>query len=107
MPIEDMTPASFDARRKKGERWQLLDVREAWEHELARVPDATHIPMAEVPARHAELDPEQPTAVICHSGVRSARVATYLDQIGFDTVVNVAGGIDAWSVEIDSSVPRY
>lgn len=107
MPIEDIDPATFDERRKKGELWQLLDVREAWELELAHVPDATHIPMAEIPARHAELDSGLPTAVICHSGVRSARVAAYLEQMGFETVVNVAGGIDAWSVDVDPSVPRY
>ncbi len=107
MHPENLSPVALRDRRDNGELWQLLDVRETWEVELANVVGAVHIPMAEVPHRHQELKRDRPLAVLCHSGVRSARVAAYLLEIGFNTVANIAGGIDAWSQEVDSSVPRY
>ena len=89
----------------------LLDVREPHELQLARVHadgfELLAIPMNDVPARLADLDPARPVAVLCHHGGRSQRVAMYLASNGFQTVANVAGGIDAWSLERDASVPRY
>jgi rhodanese-related sulfurtransferase len=89
----------------------LLDVREPAELQVARIqPDGFEllaIPMNAIPARLADLDPQRPVAVLCHHGGRSQRVAMYLASNGFATVANVAGGIDAWSVERDPSVPRY
>ena len=105
--IEDMTPGEFVRRRESGERWALLDVREAWEIDIARIDQTTDIPMTQIPARVAELDPRQAIAVLCHSGGRSAQVANYLAQTGFDRVANILGGIDAWSLDIDDSIPRY
>ena len=105
--IEDMTPGEFVGRRDSGELWALLDVREAWEINIARIDQTIHIPMAAVPARIAELDASQAVAVLCHSGGRSARVANYLLQTGFDRVANIVGGIDTWSLDIDDSIPRY
>ena len=69
--------------------------------------DLLAIPMNEIPARIAELDPARPLAVLCHHGARSMQVASFLKHHGFEHVANVAGGIDAWSVEVDASVPRY
>lgn len=88
-------------------RWQLLDVREDWEVALAAICDSIPIPMADVPARLDELDRSRPVAVICHSGVRSDRVASFLQTQGFETVANIAGGIDEWSVTVDTAIPRY
>ena len=102
-----MTPSEFIRRRDTGELWALLDVREAWEIDIARIDRTIDIPMAEIPARVAELDASQPVAVICHSGGRSAQVANFLAQNGFDRVANIVGGIDAWSLDIDNSIPRY
>jgi peptidyl-prolyl cis-trans isomerase SurA len=66
------------------------------------------IPMGDVPARLAELDPDRPIACLCHHGVRSAQVAGFLEQRhGFASVTNFSGGIDAWSVQVDATVPRY
>ena len=107
MPADELTPEAFVERRRSGELWQLLDVREAWELELAGIPGAVHIPMSEVVGRHGELHRDQPVAVLCHSGVRSAQVANYLLAQGFGTVANIVGGIDAWSTDLDPSVPRY
>ena len=85
----------------------LLDVREPEELMLARLPGALHIPMGEVPGRLHELDPDTEIVVVCHHGIRSASVAQFLAQRDFARVVNLAGGIDAWSAAVDPSVPRY
>ena len=105
--MEELSPAAFVARRARGEDLTLLDVREPWELAIARVDGAVHIPMGEIPGRSCELDPAKPVVVMCHSGVRSARVGHYLESRGFHAVLNLAGGIDAWSELIDSTVPRY
>lgn len=89
----------------------VLDVREPDELRRASVRaegfELRTIPMNEVPARLAELDPSAPIAVLCHHGMRSHRVAQFLASRGFENVVNIAGGIDAWTAERDPSVPRY
>jgi len=89
----------------------VLDVREPWELQTASVKadgfDVVAIPMNEIPARIAQLDPGQPVACLCHHGARSQRVAMFLAQNGFTRVANIAGGIDAWSAERDEGVPRY
>lgn len=85
----------------------LLDVREPWEVEVAHVTNSTHIPMGQIPARLAELDPQRPIICLCHHGVRSARVALFLKHHGFENVYNLTGGIDAWSLDVDPSVAMY
>ncbi len=105
--IEDITPSEFVRRLDSGEFWALLDVREAWEIDVARIDQTIDIPMAEIPARIAELDASQAVAVLRHSGGRSAQLANYLAQSGFDRVANIVGGIDTWSLDIDDSIPRY
>jgi rhodanese-related sulfurtransferase len=89
----------------------VLDVREPEELEIASIRadgfELLVIPMNDIPGRLAELDPQRPVAVLCHHGGRSQRVAMFLASNGFATVANVAGGIDAWSLERDASVPRY
>ena len=89
----------------------VLDVREPWELQTASVSPAgftlVTIPMNEISARLAELDVAQPVACLCHHGARSQRVAVFLAHNGFTQVVNIAGGIDAWSGELDAAVARY
>ena len=87
----------------------LLDCREPSEYSIARLEPAVLIPMREIPARLLELEPvrEQRIIVHCHLGVRSMQVTQWLQQQGFTRVQNMAGGIDAWSLEIDSDIPRY
>lgn len=89
----------------------LLDVREPWEFALAQIqrPGAQtlHIPMRAVPARLPELPRTAPIVCICHHGARSAQVVAFLMQQGFDDVYNLAGGIDAWSTQVEPAVPRY
>ena len=89
----------------------LLDVREPWEFALAAIHldglRTLPMPMNSVPERLAELEPSQPIVCICHHGVRSAQVVAFLERQGFETVYNLAGGIDAWSTQVDAGVPRY
>ena len=89
----------------------VLDVREPAELRAACVVadgfELVSIPMNEVAQRLAELDPERPVACLCHHGARSQRVALFLEHNGFAAVANIAGGIDAWSLERDPAVPRY
>ena len=89
----------------------VLDVREAWEVQTASIQAQgfalQHMPMQTIPARLHELSREQPIACLCHHGGRSMQVAAFLVQQGFDHVANIAGGIHAWSSQVDASVPTY
>ena len=89
----------------------LLDVREPWEFTLGAIHlpgwQTLHMPMNEVPARLAELDPAQPVVCICHHGMRSAQVVAFLSRHGFDAAYNLAGGTDAWSEQVDPNLPQY
>ena|SRR5437868_13666667 len=108
-----MLPLDIDVRTVKqmldhGDKFMLLDCREHSEVATARIAGTTHIPMREMSARIAELgSKEEPIIVHCHHGGRSQRVTQFLRQQGFDKAQNMAGGIDAWSQEIDSTIPRY
>jgi rhodanese-related sulfurtransferase len=89
----------------------VLDVREAWEVQTASVkPDGfelVHMPMQTIPARLQDLPRDRPIACLCHHGGRSAQVTQFLNNQGFEQAVNIAGGINAWAIELDTSVPRY
>jgi sulfur-carrier protein adenylyltransferase/sulfurtransferase len=93
----------MDAR----EGFELIDVREPFEFEIARIDGARLIPLGEVAERSDELQREQPVVVHCHSGRRSAQAVRLLQQRGFANVYNLEGGIDAWSDFIDPTVPKY
>ncbi len=85
----------------------LIDVREPWEWDLARIDGAIHIPMGQIPNKMDEIDQTRPTVIICHHGARSLQVVAFLQRAGFDNLHNLSGGIDAWSREIDSQVALY
>lgn len=106
MTIPEITPSEFVARRDSGEDLTLLDVREEWELGVASVPGVVHIPMGQIASRLAELDRTKETVVMCRSGRRSLEVAGYLQQNGV-RAVNLAGGILAWSSEVDATIPTY
>ena len=103
---ENITPRALKGRLDAGERPVLLDVREPWEFELARIEGSMPIPMSQLEGRFAELDPDAETVVICHHGNRSSYVAMALQRAGFESVLNLEGGLDAYS-SVDESVPRY
>jgi sulfur-carrier protein adenylyltransferase/sulfurtransferase len=105
--IEDLTPSEVADRLASSLPPLLLDVRETWERDTATLPGSVHIPLGELPTRVGELPEDAEIVVYCHHGMRSLQAGMWLAQLGFDEVTNLAGGIDAWSREIDDSIPRY
>jgi rhodanese-related sulfurtransferase len=85
----------------------LLDVREPWEYQTCHIDGATPMAMRTVPSRLAELDPALPVVCICHHGARSMQVASFLEQSGFADVHNLTGGVHAWALQVDNSMPTY
>lgn len=109
MAIPEITVQEAQARLASGQPPRLIDVREEDEWAVGRLAGAELMPLS----RFAELlpqlltDPAEPLLIYCHHGVRSARATDFLLRQGYTDVTNLAGGIDAWSLEIDPSVPRY
>ena len=105
----ELTPTEFCSRwpEEKRDSVTLLDVREAPEIAIASIPETLKIPMMGIPNRLDELNHDVTVVVMCHSGGRSRRVAEFLLASGFSRVFNLTGGIDAWSQEINSSIPQY
>jgi rhodanese-related sulfurtransferase len=97
--------ARLDAR----DPFLLLDCREPDEHQIVSIPGAMLLPMSQLQARAAELEPHRGKSIVvhCHHGGRSLRVANWLRSQGFDQAQSLAGGIDQWAVEIDPKLPRY
>ena len=106
--IEETTASELKRRLDRGDRIQVIDVREPHEYEIARIPDTKLIPLAQVVNRMGEIDPSRETVVHCKGGVRSAKAIEALKQAGFQgRLINLRGGITAWSDEVDPSVPKY
>lgn len=85
----------------------VLDVREPWEVELASLPGSVHVPMGSIVASLDRLDRERSIVCLCHHGARSLQVAGYLERQGFRDVINLTGGIQAWSEQVDPAVRMY
>lgn len=109
MPIPEISVTEAQHRLTSPNPPRLIDVREADEFEAARIPGAELLPLSQWPALALEklTDRAQPLLIHCHHGGRSARATDFLLRSGFTDVKNVDGGIDAWAVEIDPSIPRY
>jgi rhodanese-related sulfurtransferase len=107
MDYETILPVELNARMKRGERLTLIDVREPVEYQIAHVEGARLLPLSQFQEWAGELKPEEEIIVMCHHGVRSAHVCSILAREGFKRMVNLAGGIDRWSNDVDSSVPVY
>ena len=102
-----ITVRELKDRLDKGDKVFLLDVREPHEFSMAKIEGSTLIPLGTLPQALNQLDPADEIVALCHKGMRSADAVGFLLQQGFSNVKNLIGGIDAWSVEIDHSVPRY
>jgi rhodanese-related sulfurtransferase len=106
---QEISPRELAKQLENGNTVHLIDVRQPWENQLACLPCSKLIPLNELPQRLQEIPTEiaQPVVVYCHHGVRSLSAAAYLLRFGFQHVRSLAGGIDAWSCEVDPGVPRY
>ena len=105
--IPTMSAPELKRKMDACEPFELIDVREPFEYEIARIDGAKLIPLGEIAERVNELQRERPIVVHCHSGQRSAQAVRLLQQRGFANLYNLEGGIDAWSDQIDPSVPKY
>jgi rhodanese-related sulfurtransferase len=108
LPLE-ISVTEVDALRTGKVPFFLLDCREPHEHNLVHIQGATLIPMGEIPGRLAELEDHKNGRIVvhCHHGGRSMRVTQWLRNQGYSSAQNMAGGIDAWALEVDPSLPRY
>lgn len=107
MPRE-ITARDLAMAMENGQDIFLLDVRQPDEHERAKLADSLLIPLNELPARASEVPPGPAMIVVyCHHGIRSLSAAAFLERLGHANVRSLAGGIDAWSCEVDPAVPRY
>ena len=100
-------PSELKQMMHAGRDFVLLDVREVWEYQLVHIEGAVSIPLGELPRRSCELSPVDEIVVYCHHGMRSLDAAYLLQQLGFKSVLSVAGGIDRWAKEIDPDMQRY
>lgn len=105
----DMEPTELEERLAQEQPLVLVDVREAFEREIADLPDVgqKHIPVGEIMERYRELDPEDNLVVYCRSGSRSASVAQFLASQGYEKVWNLRGGVLGWQEDVDPSLTRY
>jgi len=107
-PMGEITATELKKRLDNGDNIQIIDVREDNEVAIARIPNSVHIPLGQVLNRVAEIDPDRETVVHCKMGGRSARAIDALKRAGFKgNLVNLKGGIIAWSNEVDPTVPKY
>ncbi|MEI8016084.1 MAG: rhodanese-like domain-containing protein [Nitrospira sp.] len=102
-----ISPKELKKSLDNGDKLVLVDVREEWEYSLAKVDGSILIPLGTLPQSLAQLNRESEIIAICHHGMRSADATNFLLQQGFQKVKNLVGGIDAWSTQVDGTVPRY
>jgi rhodanese-related sulfurtransferase len=107
--MEQMTPEALAEWLQEGaeDAPLLLDVREPWEFAICRIEGSQLLPMGQIVASLGRLDPRRETVVICHHGIRSQQVARYLEHQGFQHIVNLSGGVDAWARRVDPTMPTY
>ncbi len=104
---QTISPSELSERLKNNVDFRLVDVRELHEYEIARIEAAELFPLTQFNEWIGKLDPSEEIIVMCHHGIRSANVCLFLVGNGFEKVWNLDGGIDAWTKEVDSNVPRY
>jgi rhodanese-related sulfurtransferase len=105
--MKEIGPSELKERLASPTPPLVLDVREQWEWQRAHMAEARLLPMGQVPEHLDELERNRDIVVFCHHGGRSRQIVLFLEQHGFDRAINLRGGIDAWSREVDPSVPQY
>ena len=105
--MQTISVLDLKSKLDNGDTPVLLDVRETWEYEICAIQDSINISMSDVDKMLNELKPDEETIVICHHGMRSFQVASYLENNGFTQITNLEGGIDAWAKTVDKEMEQY
>lgn len=105
--MQIVSPRDLELALSSGPVPRLVDVRDPWEFDLCRIAGSENIPMAELMGRLDALGKEDPIVVICHHGTRSQQVAAYLESLGYSNIMNLEGGVDAWSRVVEPEMPKY
>ncbi|MCC7460737.1 MAG: hypothetical protein IT286_05485 [Proteobacteria bacterium] len=105
--IGKMSVKELETKIKNNERPFLLDVREPFERDICKLTDDLNIPLKDLPTRAEELDKTKEIVIYCRSGGRSQQACLYLQEQGFTNVINLTGGVLAWSDYVDPSMPKY
>jgi rhodanese-related sulfurtransferase len=105
--MKSISVVELKSRMDAGEKPILLDVRETWEFETCHIDGSVNISMSNVQKMLDELNTDDETIVICHHGMRSFQVASYLEENGFGNISNLEGGVNAWAISVDTDMPQY
>ena len=95
------------ARLDRGDKLELIDVRDSWEFDICRIDGSRNIPMMQIESSLQTIDASVDTIVICHHGMRSMQVASYLENLGYQRMINLDGGIHRWALIVDPDMPQY
>jgi rhodanese-related sulfurtransferase len=106
-PDIEIEPREVRQMFARGEEFLLVDVREPWEYDTARIEGSMLVPLREIPGNVARLAGAERLVLYCHHGIRSLDAAAWLRSQGISGARSMAGGIDRWSIEVDPNVPRY
>lgn len=106
--VKNISPKDLKSRLDAGEDIVLIDIREDWEVEIGKLPNADHIPMNDIPDSLDRIPKDKPVVFICHHGNRSSAATNWIEAQGYKNVLNLTGGVDGWMQEVDPSFPgRY
>lgn len=107
MAIKDLSPGEIQTILTSGNPPVLIDVREQWEYDIVHLQNARLMPLSTFMQHFPELVPDKSYLIYCHHGVRSMQVCNYLQRMGFTDLINLQGGIEAYALEVDTTLARY
>ena len=105
--MQCITPEMLKQRLDRGDKLELIDVRDPWEFETCRIEGSRNIPMMEIESRLETIDQSVDTVMICHHGMRSLQVAGFLERLGYLNMINLDGGIHRWAETVDTDMTQY
>lgn len=105
--MQCITPEMLKQRLDRGDKLELIDVRDPWEFETCRIEGSRNIPMMEIESRLETIDQSVDTVMICHHGMRSLQVASFLERLGYLNMINLDGGIHRWAETVDTDMTQY
>ncbi len=105
--MQIISPQQLKQRLEKGDKLELIDVRDPWEFESCQIQGSRNIPMMNLDSRLATIEPTIETVLICHHGMRSLQVAAYLESLGYQNIYNLDGGIHRWAETVEPEMAKY